>query len=490
MNTEQPDPPTAEPPLQSKTMKLAEAIHMGRTLHRRGLFPEAETVYRQILAAVPDQPEALHFLGVLMHQAGRHDDAVKLIQASLEIDPAYVDAHNNLGNVLKEQRQPQAAEAAYRRAIELKPDFADAHNNLAAVLADQERYEEAVAECRRAIELSPEMAEARIVMGSALAEQGHHADAVDEFLRAMAAKRFHAGAIENMAFSLLKLGRNAEAATLYRRWLTFEPDNPRPRHHLAACTGHDVPPRAPDDYVRTVFDRFSRTFDTRLAELKYCAPQLVVGALESEMGPPQSQLDVLDAGCGTGLCAAGLRPFARRLAGVDLSPGMLAKARERGGYDELVEAELTEFMSRAPGSFDVIASADTLVYFGDLRQVIVAAADALRPQGCLAFTVERAEPAAPAEGFRIDSHGRYSHTADHVRQALVAAGLDARPLEDVFLRMESGQQVRGWLAVGRRPANNEQTARVARVPVVEPVVDSVIQPVDESAARQLPASSQ
>jgi predicted TPR repeat methyltransferase len=458
MNTEEVQPPAAEPSLQPVTMKLAEAINIGRTLHRRGLFPEAETVYRQILSAAPDQPEALHFLGVLMHQAGRHEDAVKLIQASLEIDPAYVDAHNNLGNVLKEQCQPLAAEAAYRRAIELRPDFADAHNNLAAVLAELERYEEAVAECRRTIELSPEMAQAPVVAGSTLAEEGHHADAADEFLRAMAARRFHAGAIENMAFSLLQLGRNDAAAALYRRWLAFEPDNPRPRHHLAACTGNDVPARAPDSYVRTVFDRFSKTFDARLQELKYSAPALVVGAMAAQMGPPQSQLDVLDAGCGTGLCAVGVRPFARRLAGVDLSPGMLAKARERGGYDELFEAELTEFMSRAPGSYDVIVSADTLVYFGDLRQVIASAAAALRPQGYLAFTVESADPAAAAEGFRINSHGRYSHTSDHVRGALVAAGLQARSIEDVFLRMESGQPVRGWLAVGRRPASGDVNA--------------------------------
>ncbi|HEY2250165.1 MAG TPA: tetratricopeptide repeat protein [Planctomycetaceae bacterium] len=451
MSTDQPPPPTAEPPLQAVTMKLTDAINIGRTLHRRGLFPEAENVYRQILSVAPDQPEALHFLGVLFHQAGRHEDALKLIRASLEIDPAYADAHNNLGNVLKEQSQTQAAEAAYRRAIELKPDFADAHNNLAAVLSDQERYEEAVVECRRAIELSPEMAEPRVVLGSALAEQGQHADAVDEFLRAMAVKRFRAGATENMAFSLLKLGRNDEAAAMYRRWLAIEPDNPRPRHHLAGCTGQDVPPRCPDDYVRTVFDRFSKTFDVKLRDLKYCAPALVVDALAAEIGPPQAQLDILDAGCGTGLCAAGIRPFARCLEGVDLSPGMLAKAGERGGYDELHEAELSEFMRQAPLSYDAIISADTLIYFGDLRQVIVAAAGALRPAARLVFTVELAEPAVAIEGFRLDSHGRYSHTADHVRTALVEAGLEVRRLEEVFLRMEGGQAVQGWLVVGRRP---------------------------------------
>lgn len=416
-------------------------------------------MYRQILSVVPDQLEALHFLGVLLHQVGRCEEAVKLIRAALEIDPGYVAAHNNLGNVYKEQRELAAAEASYRRAIELQPDFVDAHNNLAAVLSDQDRYDEAVAECRRTIELSPEMAELTAGAGS-LAERGLHADAADEYLRAMAVKRFHAGAIESMAFSLLQLGRQEAAAALYRRWLQVEPDNPRPRHHLAACTGRDVPARASDAYIRTVFDRFSKTFDKRLGELKYGVPALVVEAVAAELGPGQlgpgqSQLDVLDAGCGTGLCSAGIRPFARRLVGVDLSPGMLEKARSRGGYDELYEAELTEFMDRAPEAYDLIISADALIYFGDLRKVVAAAARSLRPAGCLVVTLELVEPADAADGFRINSHGRYSHTADHIRQALAGAELDPRSLTEIFLRMEHRQQVRGWLAVARRTSSTD-----------------------------------
>jgi len=70
------------------------------------------------------------------------------------------------------------------------------------------------------------------------------------------------------------------------------------------------------------------------------------------------------------------------------------------------------------------------------------------------FTVELAEPDAAPDGFRIDREGRYSHTSDHVRQALIEAGLAVKRLDEVFLRMESGSSVRGWLAVGRRLKDN------------------------------------
>ena len=59
--------------------------------------------------------------------------------------------------------------------------------------------------------------------------------------------------------------------------------------------------------------------------------------LENSGLEPSKQLDVLDAGCGTGLCGPLLAPYARRLIGVDLSEGMLALAKEKHVYDALIK---------------------------------------------------------------------------------------------------------------------------------------------------------
>jgi predicted TPR repeat methyltransferase len=91
-------------------------------------------------------------------------------------------------------------------------------------------------------------------------------------------------------------------------------------------SGADVPVRAPDAYVQQVFDRFSRTFEAKLAKLEYRAPDLVVGSLAATGVPPDGSRQILDLGCGTGLCGPLLRPYAAHLVGVDLSTGMLAHA--------------------------------------------------------------------------------------------------------------------------------------------------------------------
>src|SRR5262249_21755143 len=123
MNADHPQPPCVDLPRGEVTMTLSAALEMGRSLHRRGLLPEAERVSREILSRKPQQPEALHFLGVVVDQRGCPEEGAQLILAALEIDPGYVDALSNLGNVLRHLGQNEQAEAAYRRAIALQPGF-------------------------------------------------------------------------------------------------------------------------------------------------------------------------------------------------------------------------------------------------------------------------------------------------------------------------------------------------------------------------------
>ena len=86
------------------------------------------------------------------------------------------------------------------------------------------------------------------------------------------------------------------------------------------------------------FDSFAASFDSKLAKLAYRAPALVSAMLDDAGLDASRSLDVLDAGCGTGLCGPLIAPYARRLTGVDLSGGMLSQAKEKNIYDELLQA--------------------------------------------------------------------------------------------------------------------------------------------------------
>ena len=424
---------------------LREAI----SLHRQDNLNAAEPLYQQILAAEPRQPDALHFLGVLRHQQGRSEEAIDLLREALDVAPGYVDAWNNLGNIQKENGRIEAAEAAYRKALACNPQHPGAWNNLGVVLRARGACREAIAALNRVLELAPEVADTYVNLANALHECGDVEEAITAYRRALSLNPTHRNAIIQFGYVLAMTGRQSDAQELFRDWLAADPSNSTAAHMLAACGGSAVPDRASDDYVRGTFDRFASSFDEQLLQrLSYRAPELLAAALNEVLGDATASLEVLDAGCGTGLCGPLLRPYAGRLEGVDLSPGMLAKARERGFYDELHEAELTGFLATHPGAFDVVASADTLVYFGALQDVAAAAHGALRPGGWLGFTVERIDDIAD---FRINPHGRYSHSESYLRRVLADAGFAAVTVSPAVLRTEFQQPVNGWVVRAQVP---------------------------------------
>jgi predicted TPR repeat methyltransferase len=443
----------AEEPTRELT--VAEALAIGIHLHQHDRLAEADAVYTQILAAHPEHAEALHYAGVLAHQLGRGDDGVLLIQKSLAVVPDRADWYSNLGIVLQERGRLDDAIEAYRRAIALDPGHANAWSNLGVLLRATGKPVEAEAAYRTAIQLNPGHSDAYTNLGVLLNGLKRVEESVVCYCKAITLRPKHREARRLLALAHCTLGEIDQAVEIFEEWLAEEPDDPIAQHMLSACTGRDVPGRASDAYVERTFDRFAASFESKLAKLSYRAPALVAAMLEDSGVERSKSLDVLDAGCGTGLCGPLVSPYARRLTGIDLSAGMMAQAKEKGVYDECLQAELTGYLREQAGAFDVIVSADTLVYFGALEDVMAAAAGALRPNGLFIFTLEHAH-AESAPDFRLEHHGRYAHAQQYVERVLVEAGLTPE-IAHADLRMESGVPVAGLVVRARKPAESRSS---------------------------------
>lgn len=437
-------------------ISIDQAMQMALEVHRGGQPRQAVEHYRAILEVAPQHPDALHYLGLAQHQLGQQEEAMRLLQSALEIAPDYTDARNNLGNMQKESGRYAEAEQNYRRVIAQRPDFAPAHGNLGVVLKAQGQLEQAAQAYRRAVDLAPGFIEGWINLGHLHKKLDRLDDAISAYRNAVMLQPDSVEALRGVARSLAAFGRLEEALEVLRQWERLEPDNPVVQHHIAACSGQAPPERASDAYVQQTFDRFAASFDSVLAGLEYRAPALC-GEMVARLLPAEQfsahSLQVLDAGCGTGLCGPILRPLAQHLHGVDLSAAMLDKARARGGYDALDAAELTAWLGAHPEAYDLIVSADTLCYFGVLDAAIGGAAAALRSGGHLVFTVEltgAAELAAHPD-FKLHGHGRYSHAEAYIRRMLAGAGLALREVCTVVLRNERKQPVHGLLVGARKP---------------------------------------
>jgi len=427
-------------PTKDRALTLEEAVSIAILLQQNEQWSAAADVYRSILEVAPDYPAALHYSGVLAHQQARGEQAVALIERSLELEPDRADWHSNLGIVLQDRLRLDEAAAAYRRATALDPNHANAHSNLGVVLRAQGHAAEAEAAYRAAIAADPAHSDAYHNLGVLLNGQKRVREAAACFSRVITLRPKHPEARRQLALAHCTLGEVEKAVEIFEEWLKEEPDHPIARHMLAACSGRDVPPRASDDFVEMTFDGFAATFDSKLAKLSYRAPELVAAMLAEPGVAPSKSLDVLDAGCGTGLCGPLIAPSARRLVGVDLSARMLDQARARNVYDELVKRELTACLRDSTGGFDVIVSADTLCYFGPLEGVVAAAANALRIGGRFIFTVE--ELSGKNTEHSIALHGRYRHSRQYVERVLADARLRAE-IESAQLRLEAGDPVAG-----------------------------------------------
>ena len=128
---------------------LDSQLSMARLSERHGDARTAEQIYQAVLTKQPQNPLALHRLGVLAAKASEHDKAAEYFNAAAQLGPPSADLLNDIGFNLYGMGRLQEAEAVFRQAIAADPQNRSARNNLGLVLGETRRYEESLAEFRR-----------------------------------------------------------------------------------------------------------------------------------------------------------------------------------------------------------------------------------------------------------------------------------------------------------------------------------------------------
>jgi len=237
---------------------IEQALSIALAHYQAGRLPEAQVVYRQILAAHPNHPDALHMLGVIAGQGGRYDQAVSLISQAIAVVPTYAPFHSNighylqmqgnldaaiasyhraialdprdpaarynLGNAWKDKGQNEQAIASYQQALSLKPDYIEVLCNLGVVLQKQKRFDDAIAAYRRALAIKPAFVEALANLGNALKDRQQYDQALACYQQALALKPDLAGAHNNIGNILRLRGQLDDALRRYQRAIALQPD--------------------------------------------------------------------------------------------------------------------------------------------------------------------------------------------------------------------------------------------------------------------------
>ncbi|WP_310539542.1 tetratricopeptide repeat protein [Phenylobacterium sp.] len=453
---------------------LVALTRYGLERQARGDFQAAVEAFRAVAGAAPRQALVWNNLALALGGLGDHEQAAIALRKSLDIDTSQVSAWVSLAASLLQLGRPEEAESACDGAIARDPDNADAWQIRAMVLAGRDDFVGAAAAFARTIEIAGETGALRANLGVTLFKSGAFHKAQRNFEAAMALEadaeeivemarlcRFVVAGLDgDMArvttvsreltsvaetdtlfkTALLCLdwaGHKGPAALIAQTWTSQRPGNLEARHMADAAMGRPVE-RAPAAFVAQHFDGMAEQFDEKLlGRLGYRAPEEIRNLIATWIEADAS-LDVLDIGCGTGLCGPVLRPYAQHLNGVDLSDGMLAKAREGGLYDELWCADLLDTLSQAGARWDMIVASDTFPYVGTLGGVFDGAVATLKPGGLLVFSTE----AADGDGVTLRGNGRYAHGRGYIAD-LAAGRFDIVERRSTMLRREAGVALEG-----------------------------------------------
>ena len=378
-----------------------------------------------------------------------HDAADCVLQA-----PQDASAKALLGVLLLETGQAADAVTCLLEAVAAAPDNPSFHQALAAAQEAMGEADQAAATLRAGIVAAPGHAALRHAAMLLAMRQGDFTQVV-----AVAEDARQRGLADACSFglqghALSSLGQHEEAAEAYREALKLGPDDPYVRHLVAASGMIAGAARAPDAYIRTVFNGYADRFESHLISLGYRVPGLVRAALlrhRPEVGRGQVIGPVLDLGCGTGLVGVALSDLAvQGLVGVDLSPRMLGLARAKGLYSALHTAEIGAFLAQDMALAPLIVAADVLCYFGDLAPPLAAITARLAVRGLCLFTVEEQQAGIDSPGWLLGRQGRFAHRSDYVTGCARAAGLQIRDLQRETLRQEAGAAVPGLLVVLER----------------------------------------
>ena len=415
--------------------------------HRAGRHPEAEALCRQVLDRNPQEAAALHLLGVIARGRGDLVTTISCFRDALACDPALAEAHNGLGVAFKDSGDLDAAIASYRRALSIRPAYAEALNNLGNALQLRGHLSDAVSSYERALQSRPDDGEVRVNLSEAL-RRLDRLDEAEAVLRE--AIRRDPGATSPWYFLgrlARQQGRRSAAVGHFRRYLERDPNDGYGAGIELAALGENLPPRATPEYVQAFYAERAKTWDSTGRNPDYRGHDLVLGALADELRRVADPV-ILDVGCGTGVLGERLRPYTRRIDGIDLSPHMVAHARDKRVYDRLQEGDLVIHMQSNPDCYDIIVGAAVLIHFGDLGPPLAAAATALRPGGLFVFTLFHSSGAAvEPTPFKC-----YAHDRDHVHKRAGEAGVRVERLDEEVHEFQDGHPVQALVAAVRKPS--------------------------------------
>lgn len=179
--------PSANPRAASSRPTIIAALQKGGALYAAGRFKEAGDAARFVLSLAPNQPDALHLLGLVSQAQGQPAEAEKLIALAIRVARPNPNLLVNLGKARAALGKTAAALSSYRSALNLDPLYADALEARSELLFGEGRFDEALADIDELIRIRPAEIRPYLKASSMMNDLGRFREALRLCDRAIAA---------------------------------------------------------------------------------------------------------------------------------------------------------------------------------------------------------------------------------------------------------------------------------------------------------------
>lgn len=460
----------------SRSNKLGErATHLLCLSYAISGSPDkARELAAKLVKDYPNHNEYLKLLGSCNHDLKNYSDAIRYFKRALEINNTDYQTLSNLASSLKEDGQYDEAEKYFTASLQINKNQPDALTNLGLLMQISNKLDDAISFHKQALQLAPYHDHAHYNLAYSLKEKGDKENALIYYklllqrspnhIRALCdASQIYANAKEpEVALKLLKhaealdpnneiileslagvhktLGDKTNAVKYFNETLRINPNNQVASYYFAMLTGEKTFDASPDKHVQDLFDLYADSFDHHLVDkLKYKTPELVSQLIQKHV-KTSNKLNILDLGCGTGLAGATLKNIAATMTGVDLSPKMIDKAKEKNIYTHLIVSGIKEYLESIPDQPDIVIASDVFVYIGDLKEIFSLIAKNIQSGGVFAFSTEGTDT---AEAFTLTETGRFTHNPNHIKELAKLNGFTVAELQETIIRYEAEKPVNG-----------------------------------------------
>jgi len=413
--------------------------NLGNVLKEIKHLEEALISFNKAIKYKHDFAEAHCNRGNVLRELERFDESLLSYERAIEFKSNYAEAFYNRGIALYELKRFDEALVSFDVAIECKGDFALAHYNSGKVFEKLRRLEEALKSYDKAIEYKSDYADAYYNRGNVLNELKRLDLAVYSYDKAIELNTDYANAYNNRGNALKELRRFDEAIASYEKALSINPNiATNTKYELASLGVGKVPKLMPHEAVALLFDKYAERFDNHLVEtLDYQTPTILFDQYKRHTALKVTKL--LDLGCGTGLSGEAFKSAADIMVGVDLSEGMLSKARLKNIYTKLVCGDVLSFMKDEQDSYNLIVCSDVLVYIGDLTELFKFINSRLEEKGFFSFSIENSK----ADTYELKTTGRYGHGLTYIQEIAALTNFSVVEIQEVNLRKERGMYISG-----------------------------------------------